>query len=155
MRGQKSQPLVERVKKKRKKKRNPCKLALGRLGGSFWPNRKPLFALPTNILLNAYPSLNALPIGMQDFLEEFEDVLLKDASHGFPPLRGWVRESMSPCIMLWILVSKKDSTWRMCIDYRPINNIIVRNRHPITRLDHLLGELHGLNIFSKIDLRSR
>jgi len=53
-----------------------------------------------------------------------------------------------------MLVQKKDWTWRLCIDYRGLNKIIVRNRYLIPQINDLLDQLKGAKYFSKIDLKS-
>jgi hypothetical protein len=68
--------------------------------------------------------------------------------------KGHIKPNSSPCGKPIVLVQKKDGTWRLCIDYRALNKITVRNWYPIPRMDDLLDQLKGEKFFSKIDLNS-
>jgi hypothetical protein len=67
---------------------------------------------------------------------------------------GFIRPSKSPFGAPILFVKKKDGTMRMCIDYRALNNITVKNSYPLPRVDELFDRLQGARYFSKIDLRS-
>ena len=67
---------------------------------------------------------------------------------------GFIQPSKSPFGAPILFVKKKDGTMRMCVDYRALNNITVKNSYPLPRVDELFDRLQGANYFSKIDLRS-
>ncbi|GBG88366.1 hypothetical protein CBR_g47065 [Chara braunii] len=68
--------------------------------------------------------------------------------------KGWIRPSVSPCGSPVLFVPKKGGTLRMCIDYRGLNAITVKNREPLPRIDDLLDRVQGCRYFNKIDLKS-
>lgn len=67
---------------------------------------------------------------------------------------GTVQPSSSPYVSPVVLVKKKDNTWRLCVDYRRLNNMTVKDRFPIPLIDDLMDELGGSSVYSKIDLRA-
>ncbi|KAJ0627217.1 putative nucleotidyltransferase, Ribonuclease H [Helianthus annuus] len=67
---------------------------------------------------------------------------------------GFIRPSVSPWGAPVLFVKKKDGSMRLCIDYRELNKITIRNRYPLPRIDDLFDQLQGAKCFSKIDLRS-
>ncbi|GJS32074.1 putative reverse transcriptase domain-containing protein [Tanacetum coccineum] len=67
---------------------------------------------------------------------------------------GFIRPSVSPWGAPVLFVKKKDGSMRLCIDYRELNRITIRNRYPLPRIDDLFDQLQGAKYFSKIDLRS-
>ncbi|GJT32855.1 putative reverse transcriptase domain-containing protein [Tanacetum coccineum] len=109
------------------------------------------------------PTLSDIPI-----VRDFEDVFPDDLS-GLPPQRqmqelskqlqelqdkGFIRPSHSPWGAPVLFVKKKDGSFCMCIDYRELNKLTIKNRYPLPRIDDLFDQLQGACYFSKIDLRS-
>nr|GFB39808.1 putative reverse transcriptase domain-containing protein [Tanacetum cinerariifolium] len=68
--------------------------------------------------------------------------------------KGFIRPSSSPWGAPVLFVKKKDETFRMCIDYRELNKLTVKNRYPLQKIDDLFDQLQGSSVYSKIDLRS-
>ena len=84
------------------------------------------------------------PAEMQELSSQLQELLDK----------GFIRPSSSPWGSPVLFVKKKDGSFRMCIDYRELNKLTVKNRYPLPRIDDLFDQLQGASYFSKIDLRS-
>ncbi|GJR81560.1 putative nucleotidyltransferase, ribonuclease H [Tanacetum coccineum] len=84
------------------------------------------------------------PSEMQELSEQLQE--LQD--------KGFIRPSHSPWGAPVLFVKKKDGSFRMCIDYRELNKLTIKNRYPLPRIDDLFDQLQGARYFSKIDLRS-
>ncbi|GJR48159.1 putative reverse transcriptase domain-containing protein [Tanacetum coccineum] len=67
--------------------------------------------------------------------------------------KGFIRPSSSPWGAPVLFVKNKDGSFRMCIDYRELNKLTVKNRYPLPRIDNVFDQLQGSSIYSKIDLR--
>ncbi|KAI3814120.1 hypothetical protein L1987_18867 [Smallanthus sonchifolius] len=84
------------------------------------------------------------PSEMQELSSQLQELLDK----------GFIRPSFSPWGAPVLFVKKKDGTFRMCIDYRELNKLTIKNRYPFPRIDDLFDQLQGSSFYSKIDLRS-
>nr|GFB69470.1 putative reverse transcriptase domain-containing protein [Tanacetum cinerariifolium] len=85
-----------------------------------------------------------MPFEMKELAEQ-----LKELSD-----KGFIRPSSSPWGASVLFVKKKDRSFWMCIDYRELNKLTVKNRYPLPRIDDLFDQLQGFSVYSKIDLRS-
>jgi hypothetical protein len=68
--------------------------------------------------------------------------------------KGYIYPSISPWGCSALFVEKKDKGLRLCVDYRPLNEVTVKNKYPLPRIDILFDQLAGAQVFSKIDLHS-
>ena len=101
-----------------------------------------------NLELSAAPIAKApyrmAPAELAELKKQLEDLLDK----------GFIRPSSSPWGAPVLFVKKKDGSMRLCIDYRGINNVTIKDKYPLPRIDELLDQLRGASLFSKIDLAS-
>ncbi|WVZ89245.1 hypothetical protein U9M48_035671 [Paspalum notatum var. saurae] len=85
------------------------------------------------------------PIEHEEFKKNIDELLAK----------GYIRPSSSSWAFPVLLVEKKDTdVKKMCVDYRALNKVTIKNKYPLPRIDDLLDQLQGACVFSKIDLRS-
>ena len=68
--------------------------------------------------------------------------------------KGFIRPSTSPWGTSVLVVKKRGKTLRLCIDYRQLNRVTIKNRYPLPRTDELIDQLRGVRVYSKIGLRT-
>ncbi|GJY02896.1 putative reverse transcriptase domain-containing protein [Tanacetum coccineum] len=112
------------------------------------PEEKARLLFRIKLILGAVPIVKSPYRLAPSELEEFSGQLkeLQD--------KGFIRPISSPWGAPVLFVKKKDGSFRMCIDYRELNKLTVKNRYPLPRIDDLFDQLQGSQFFSKIDLRS-
>ncbi|GJW88456.1 putative reverse transcriptase domain-containing protein [Tanacetum coccineum] len=119
--------------------------------GTFLP-KQPSYALSYLIQIDLVPGAAPVarapyrlaPSEMKEFSEQLQE--LSD--------KGFIRPNSSPWGAPVLFVKNKDGSFRMCIDYRELNKLMVKNRYPLPRIDDLFNQLQGSSVYSKIDLRS-
>jgi hypothetical protein len=67
---------------------------------------------------------------------------------------GYIHPSSSPCGAPVQFVQKKDGSQEMCVDYRSLNDVTVKNKYPLPHIEDLFNQMRGARVFSKVDLRS-
>ena len=82
------------------------------------------------------------PMELKDLKIQLQELLYK----------GFIRPSVSPLGALVLFVKKKDESIRLCIDYRELNKMTMKNKYPLPQIDDLFDQLQGAYVFSKIDL---
>ena len=98
------------------------------------PEIEPIFKAPYRMA----------PLELKELKVQMEELVSK----------GFVRPSTSPWGAPVLFMKKKDGSLRLCIDYRELNKVTIRNQYPLPRIDDLFDQLQGARVFSKIDLRS-
>ena len=84
------------------------------------------------------------PIELQELRVQLQELLDK----------GFIRPNTSPWGAPVLFAKKKDKTLRLCIDYKQLNRVTIKNRYPLLRIDDLFDQLRGARVYSKIDLRT-
>ena len=84
------------------------------------------------------------PIELQELIVQLQELLDK----------GFIRPSTSPWGASVLVAKKKGKTLRLCIDYRKLNRVTIKNRYPLPRIDDLFDQLRGARVYSKKDLRT-
>ncbi|GJW80965.1 retrovirus-related pol polyprotein from transposon TNT 1-94 [Tanacetum coccineum] len=101
-----------------------------------------------DLILGAAPVARApyhlAPSEMKELSKQLQEMLEK----------GFIRPSSSPWGAPVLFVKKKDGSFKICIDYRELNRLTIKNRYPLPRIDDLFDQLQGSSVYSKIDLRS-
>ena len=90
------------------------------------------------------PPYRMAPAELRELKTQLEELLSK----------GFIQSSISPWGAPVLFVKKKDGSLRLCIDYRQLNRVTIRNQYPLPRIDELFDQLQGSRVYSKIDLRS-
>ena len=91
------------------------------------------------------PPYRMAPTELREVKAKLEELLSK----------GFIRPSTSPWRAPVLFVKNKYGSLRLCIDYRQLNRVTIRNQYPLPRIDKLFDQLQGSQVYSKIDLRSR
>jgi hypothetical protein len=121
---------------------------------SVFPEELPGLPLDRDIVFSIELLPGTAPISKRAYRMDVKDLIKLNKQIEELLEKGFIRPSSSPWGAPVLFVNKKDGSRRMCVDYRSLNEVTIKNKYPLPRIEDLFDQMRGALVFSKIDLRS-